>query len=60
MNGAVGNMQCPPAREQTESERCGFCKIDAETITIALIAPRHDRAGMAELCLSMLFVQFGV
>jgi hypothetical protein len=52
-------MGCAPVEGQSESEHRGFCKIDAEALTAALIAPRHDRAGVAELLLDTAFFQFG-
>ena len=46
-------------RGRTESEPRGFCKIDAEAFTAALIPPRHGGAGVTEQLLHMAFVQFG-
>jgi hypothetical protein len=40
---------------QSESEPRGFCKIDAEALTAALIAPGHGRTGVAELGLYVAF-----
>ena len=44
---------------QWESEPRGFCKIDAEALTAALIAPGHGRTGVAELALHVAFFDFG-